>query len=152
MSEHCPQDGGFIGDAGCTHPNHQHSELVKGLLAAETPHMITPADCEAALREGFYVTNPEGNRVGFGEKLLAHIESDPNHAPEDATQRKRRLVFAIHTVEHPDKVEKNHRSIPGRTAYAKAFDDFGILAITEPESDTIANVFTYFPRREARKK
>ena len=152
MSEHCPQDGGFIGDAGCTHPNHQHSELVKGLLAAEEPHMISPADCDAALTEGFYVRNPEGKQVGFGKKLLDHIDNDPNHAPADATARKQRLPFAIATVTHPDKVEKNHRSIPGRTAYAKAFEDFGILAITEPESDTIANVFTYFPRRGARKR
>ena len=35
MSEHCPQDGGFIGDAGCTHPNHQHSELVKGIMSGD---------------------------------------------------------------------------------------------------------------------
>ena len=78
--------------------------------------------------------------------------TDPNHAPEDAKARKQRLIYAVQTVTHPDKTEKNHRSIPGRTTYAKAFDDFGILAITEPESNVIAKVFTYFPRRGARKR
>ena len=72
MSEHCPQDGGFIGDAGCTHPNHQHSELVKGIMSGE-PAMISPRDATAALNEGFYVKNPEGKQVGFGKKLLADL-------------------------------------------------------------------------------
>ena len=40
MSGHCPQDGGFIGDAGCTHPNHQHSEFVKSMLEAKTPRTV----------------------------------------------------------------------------------------------------------------
>ena len=156
MSEHCPQDGGFIGDAGCTHPNHQHSELVKGIIANAAPrghlHLISEAEAEAALTEGFYVKNPEGKQVGFGKGLLEHINNDTNHAPEDAKARKQRLIYAVQTVTHPDKTEKNHRSIPGRTAYAKAFDDFGILAITEPEADVIAKVFTYFPRRGGRKR
>ena len=156
MSEHCPQDGGFIGDAGCTHPNHQHSELVQGIIVNAEPrghlHLISEEDANAALKEGFYVTNPEGKRVGFGKKLLDHIDGDTSHSSADAAARKQRLIYAVATVTHPDKVEKNHRSIPGRTAYAKAFDDFGILAITEPESDTIANVFTYFPRRGAKKR
>lgn len=156
MSEHCPQDGGFIGDAGCTHPNHQHSVLVKGIIVNAMPrghlHLISEADAEAALKEGFYVNDPSGKLVGFGHGLLEHIDNDPNHAPDDAKARKQRLIYAVQTVTHPDKTEKNHRSIPGRTAYAKAFDDFGILAITEPESDVIAKVFTYFPRRGARKR
>ena len=156
MSEHCPQDGGFIGDAGCTHPNHQHSELVKGIIVNAMPrgrlHLISEAEAEAALKEGFYVNDPSGKRVGFGHGLLEHIDNDTNHSPEDAKARKQRLIYAVQTVTHPDKTEKNHRSIPGRTAYAKAFDDFGILAITEPESDVISKVFTYFPRRGARKR
>ena len=156
MSEHCPQDGGFIGAAGCTHPNHQHSELVRGIIVNAMPRghlrLISEAEAEAALKEGFYVKNPEGKMVGFGHGLLEHIDSDSHHAPADAQARKRRLIYAVQTVTHPDKTERNHRSIPGRTAYAKAFDDFGILAITEPESDAIAKVFTYFPRRGARKR
>ena len=156
MSEHCPQDGGFIGEAGCTHPNHQHSELVKGIIANASPrghlHLISETDAESALNEGFYVPDPSGKQVGFGKGLLEHIDNDPNHSPGDAIARKQRLVYAVATVTHPDKIENNHRSIPWRTAYAKAFTDFGILAITEPESDTIARVFTYFPRRGARKR
>ena len=156
MTKRCPQDGGFIGDAGCSHPNHQHSELVKGIVANAAPrghlHLISAADAEAALREGFYVDDPSGKRIGFGKGLLAHIDSDTTHSPEDAENRKRRLIYAVSTVTHPDKKEVNHRNIPGRTAYAKAFVDFGILAITEPESETIAKVFTFFPRRGGRKR
>ena len=47
MSEHCPQDGGFIGDAGCTHPNHQHSELVKGIMSGKVSS-VSEEDATAA--------------------------------------------------------------------------------------------------------
>ncbi len=53
MSGRCPQDGGFIGDAGCSHPNHGHSELVRGLLASK-PRAISPREADAALREGSF--------------------------------------------------------------------------------------------------
>lgn len=147
MSDRCPQDGGFIGDAGCTHPNHQHSELVRGIMSGE-PKMLAPRDAVTALNEGFYVKNPEGNRVGFGKKLLAHIES---HDDGDANERKRRLMFAVRAVTNPDKVEKNHRGFDGRTLYTKAFTQFGMLAITEKDSDTIEYAFTIVPNRKGRK-
>ena len=52
MSDHCPQDGGFIGDAGCTHQNHQHSELVKKVLAsASNPHEMSASDAEQLYEE-----------------------------------------------------------------------------------------------------
>ena len=156
MSGHCPQDGGFVGDAGCTHPNHRHSELVRGLVANASPRghlsLIPAADAEAALREGFYVDGPGGARVGFGRNLLAHIEEDTAHAPEDIRARKERLMYAVSTVMNPDRVEENHRSIPGRKAYAKAFDGFGILAVSEPNGEDIERVFTYFPRRGMKRR
>ena len=148
MSGHCPQDGGFIGDAGCTHPNHQHSKLVQELLAAKEPHMISPAECDAVLAEGFFVRNPEGRQVGFGKKLLAHIE---DHLNRDAVERKRRLQFAVHAVIHPDKTEKNHKGLEGRTLYSKTFDSFGMLAITEKGSDMIEYAFTIIPNRRGKK-
>lgn len=75
MSARCPQDGGFVGDAGCTHPNHAHSALVERIAAsADAPRMVSTSEAEAALREGFYVSNPDGARVGFGRRLLDHIE------------------------------------------------------------------------------
>ena len=93
MSGHCPQDGGFIGDAGCTHPNHRHSELVKGLLA-DKPHPISPHDCDAALREGFYVNTAFNTRVGFGPHLDEHIRY---HSIADQNRRKANLLYAIAT-------------------------------------------------------
>ena len=152
MPNNCPQDGGFIGSSGCTHPNHNHSELVKGLLAEKTPRMISAADCDAALKEGFFVDGANGKRMGFGKDLLEHIESDVNHSPDDIIARKERLLFAMHTVTNPDKTEENHRQIPGRTLYTKAFKDFGILAVTDTETGAVDKVFTYFPRRDGKKR
>lgn len=152
MSKQCPQDGGFVGDSGCTHPNHEHSALVKRLTADGEPKMVTPDEATAALKEGFYVAAPDGKRIGFGESLLKHIEGDANHGENDIVERKRRLMFAVKTIQQPDRVERNHRAIPGRSAYAKAFDGFGILAITGPGEGTIERVYTYFPRRSERKR
>ena len=153
MSGRCQQDGGFVGDAGCTHPNHAHSALVERLVAsADAPRTIPASEAEAALREGFHVSNPDGVRVGFGRRLLDHIEGDTAHAPADIKARKERLAYAVATVTRPDAVERHHRSIPGRTAYARAFDDFGILAVSEPDGENIETVFTYFPRRGMKRR
>ena len=144
MSERCPQDGGFIGDAGCTHPNHRHSELVRGIVSGE-PKTIRAEDAAAALEEGFYVSNPDGKRVGFGKRLLAHIES--RESAKDADARKERLAFAVATVMRPDKVETGHKGLAGRTAYAKAFDGFGVLAVSDAEGGGIEAVFNIIPKR-----
>ena len=116
MTKKCPQDGGFIGDAGCTHPNHQHSELVKKVISSSAnPSMMSETDATDALTEGFYVSDPSGKRLGFGKGLLNHIDNDPNHAPGDAKARKERIQFAVATVTHKDRKETNHRMITGRT-------------------------------------
>lgn len=148
MSGRCPQDGGFIGEAGCTHPNHRHSDLVRGLLEGE-PKTISAGDAEAALREGFYARNPEGRLVGFGERLLSHID---DHNKGDADARKTRLKFAVRAVTNPDRVEKNHRGLEGRTLYTKAFDRFGMLVVSGRGGDLIEQVFTIFPNREGKRR
>lgn len=145
MSGHCPQDGGFIGDAGCTHPNHRHSELVRRIVSsASDPHEMPSSDAADALREGFYVRNPKGRGVAFGRRLLDHIEA---HVKADADGRKARLQFAVATVAHPDVTEVNHRGCEGRTLYAKRFDRFGMLAISERNGDAIEEIFTIVPKR-----
>lgn len=145
MSGHCPQDGGFIGDAGCTHPNHQHSELVKGLLEAKEPREISSAECDAALNEGFYVNNPDGVRVGFGKRLLDHINEHPGN---DAEGRKTRLLYAKDTVTAPDRVEKAHKGLEGRTAYLKSFGKFGIVALSDKDGKNLESIFTIIPKRK----
>lgn len=156
MTKKCPQDGDFIGDAGCTHPNHQHSELVKSLIVGTEPrghlHDITPNEAEAALREGFYVDGSNGKRIGFGKRLLDHIDGDVSHSEKDKSVRKSKLMYAVSTVRHPDRVEPNHRDYPGRTLYAKAFDDFGMFAVSNTETGNVESVFTIFPRRGGRKR
>lgn len=150
MREHCPEDGAFIGDAGCTHPNHQHSKLVECIISdgkAKKLRTISPADCAAALTEGFYVDGPNGKRIGFGKKLLEHFNnghdlSDPKMAAKIA-DRKRKLLYAVNTVMFPAKSENDHKRIAGRTAYFKKFDKFGLQAVTSKEGDKIEYVFTH---------
>ena len=149
MPDRCPNDGGFIGASGCTHPNHQHSELVQGIIdGVESPRMLSVEEAEAALKEGFFVEGPK-KRVGFGKNLLEHVEK---HDEEDAKGRKMRLAYAVSTVVNPDKVEENHRGIEGRTAYTKAFDGFGVLAVSGVESDDVDDMFTIIPKRGLRKR
>lgn len=148
MTDKCPQDGGFIGDAGCTHHNHQHSAIVKRLLYDGEPKMMTAEDARDALLEGFYVDRGE-KRVGFGHKLLEHIST--GHNEPDTEGRLVRLHFAVDTVKNPDKVEENHKGFPGRTAYFKAYESFGIIAVSEQGSENLDYVFTVVPRRSGKK-
>ena len=149
MSARCPQDGGFVGDAGCTHPNHAHSALVRRIVdGARRPTRVTPAEAEAALREGFHVTNPDGVRVGFGRRLLDHIDA---HGAKDAAGRKTFLQFAVDAVESPDKVDAGHRGLEGRTAYAKRFKDFSMLVVSDRETGSVEDVFTIVPKRRGGK-
>ncbi|MGN0853430.1 MAG: hypothetical protein ACI4Q3_08655 [Kiritimatiellia bacterium] len=145
MSERCPQDGGFIGEAGCTHPNHEHSGLVKRIISgSDRPKRITPSEADAALREGFHVTNPDGVRVGFGRRLLDHINA---HDAKDAAGRKTFLQFAVSTVARPDKVDAGHRGFEGRTAYAKRFREFAMLVVSDSKTGGVEYVFTIVPKR-----
>ncbi len=152
MSDHCPQDGGFIGKAGCTHPNHQHSELVKKLIDnAASPVEMSMENARAALSEGFYVTDPEGKRVGFGKNLLDKINAHAKVHPKDAKRRLECLHFAVATVTNYDSIEHDHKGLQGRTAYCKRFKDFGIMAISDPEGQNIDYVFNIIPKRSLRK-
>ena len=145
MTGHSPQDGGFIGDAGCTHPNHQHSELVKSLLAAK-PRPISPAECEAALREGFYVNTAFNTRVGFGAQLMEHID---HHNPADQRRRKINLLYAVATVKG-GKRGRNPKGGPGSFAYARNIDGRGFLVLTDAHGN-VEDVFDIIPRGRRRK-
>lgn len=146
MRKHCPQDGGFVGDAGCTHPNHRHSELVRRIVAEAVarPRRVTSGEAEAALREGFYVSGPGGTRVGFGKRLLEHIDA---HGEKDAAGRKTFLEFAVNAVGSPDRVDAGHRGLEGRTAYAKRFREFSMLVISDKKTNSVEEVFTIVPKR-----
>lgn len=150
MSEHCPQDGGFIGDAGCTHPNHQHSELVEGIMSGKVSS-VSEEEATAALKEGFYVDAANGQRIGFGKTLLSHIDNG-KHTPKDVKARKEALALAVQTVKYPDKLEWHHEGLQGRTAYVKAFDKRGILAVSDREGKNIEFVFNIIPKRSLKKR
>lgn len=138
----CPQDGGFIGDNACPHRNHEHSELVEKLTKERTPHEITPQECDMALTEGFYVNTQDGTKVGFGKKLATHIE---HHSPADQRRRKIRLMYAIKTVKGGKK-RPNPQGGAGSYAYAKEFDGFGMLVLTDTNGN-VEDVFDIIPRK-----
>ncbi len=142
MPGRCPQDGGFIGQSGCTHPNHNHSELVTQLLAAaKDPRPMDAATAELALKEGFYVgTRTAGVRIGFGEKLLAHTD---DHSARKAEERKVLLQYAIKTARAGNR-KPNAKGGPGSWSYAMSFDDFGMLVCTDRNGD-VEDTFTFFP-------
>ncbi len=143
MNKHCPQDGGFIGKSGCTHQNHQHSEFVKSLIAsASSPHKITPADCDRALREGFYVNTASGARVGFGEHLSNHLG---HHNAHDQVRRKMLLLYAVSAVKSGKK-GRNPKGGANSFAYAKTFGDTQVLVLTD-EKGQVEDVFSIIPKR-----
>lgn len=142
MSGHCPQDGGFMGDAGCTHPNHQHSEFVKSILEAKTPRTVSPADCDRALREGFYVNSADGKRVGFGRQLAEHMA---HHNPADKARRRSHLLYAVSTVKSGRKAP-NPKGGPGSSAYAKRFGNMKVLVLTDSHGQ-VEDVFNIIPKR-----
>lgn len=119
-------------------------------LTEGEPGFVTPEDADAALEEGFEVESPEG-RVRFGKELADHL-SGGGHAAKDVAARKARLAFAVDTVAHPDEVEKSHRGDGRQTAYKKSFEEFGIMAVTGRDSESIEYVFTFFPDRKRGKQ
>ena len=141
MSDHCPQDGGFIGKCGCTHPNHQHSKLVDGLLKEKSPRAVSKGECDAALDEGFYVDSGSGRRVGFGKNLKDHLTGK-----NDEDERKSRLLYAVDAVRSPDDEKVCTVRDEKRRAYGKRHGDKYIEAVSAPESDEIEYVFTIIPK------
>lgn len=137
----CPKDGGFIGDAGCSHPNHEHSALVKELMQGRTLRRITPQECDRALAEGFYVNTQGGGRVGFGEKLAEHIG---HHSAADQRRRKILLMYAVKTVKGGQR-KPNPKGGAGSYAYAKNFEGFGMLVLTD-KAGNVEDVFDIIPR------
>lgn len=140
----------YIGDAGCTHHNHRHSDLVRGVLEGE-PREISPEDCDRALAEDFYVDNPEGKRVGFGAALDRHLNTDHATQKRDMENRKARLLYTVDAARKPDKVDSSHKGLEGRTAYLKSFDGFGIMAIADSGGKNIEHVFNIIPKRSLKK-
>lgn len=143
MPEQCPQDGGFIGSCGCTHPNHEHSELVKAVLEdSHDPYPIEPEQCTAALEEGFYVSTRFNTRVGFGKDLLRHLEE---HDPEKADERKALLLYAVDTA-RTGRRGPNPSGEPDSFSYAKKYEDgTKILLLTDKEG-IVERAFTFYDK------
>lgn len=135
MPDHCPKDGGFIGDAGCTHPNHVYSEFAQRLLSQKA-RRISPEEADKLLKEGVYVTSSEGRRVGFGKSLKKHID---DHNYQDASERRANLLFAIATVKGTLPVTHNERGFEGRTKWVnRTYSDKIILVVSTPDKKAAA--------------
>lgn len=144
MSGHCQQDGGFVGDAGCTHPNHQHSELVRRIAdGASRPTRITPREAEAALRELLRQRPGRNPHRFWGEAARSHRRArrEGRGGTEDVPPVRRQCR------RKPGQADKNHRGLNGRTAYAKRFGDFSMLVISDKETNSVEEVFTIVPKR-----
>ena len=147
MTDKCPQDGGFIGNAGCTHENHEHSPLVERLIKATEPKEITEEEALEALREGFYVSRDK-KQLGFGKNMISHF-SKPGKNPKDTKRRLELLPFAIDAVK-TGTVEERHQGLEGRTAYMKSYEKFGIMAVSDKSGKNIEYVFNIIPDRKKR--
>ena len=138
-TEHCPQCGGFIGDAGCNSPRHKYSEFLTGLLKSK-PRKTTVAEFDKALAEKFYVnTAKAGVRVGFGKRLLIHMA---HHTAADQKRRKEMLLFAVKTVKSGRR-GRNPKGGPNSWGYAKRFDGFKMLVLTDAKGN-VEDCFNFF--------
>ena len=154
MSKHCKKDGAFIGDAGCTHPNHVHSELVTRLLSQKA-RRITPQECDALLNEGVYIESSENRRVGFGKSLKRHLDE---HGGRDRLERKANILFAIATVKGTRPVTHDEKGFEGRTKWVnRSYSDKIIMVVSTRDTKAaqegcldIDYVFTM--RKEDKKK
>ncbi|MCL1857324.1 MAG: hypothetical protein FWF84_06790 [Kiritimatiellaeota bacterium] len=142
----CPKDGGFIGKSGCTHPNHVYSAETQRLLDSP-PKTITAKEADAALGEGFYIQSKNGDRVGFGKPLKAHLDEKEE---KDATKRKQHLLHAVDAV-RTTAPEENHR-LPGRKLYMKEIGDGSSVIAISDKSGNVDDVITIMRKRKGGRK
>ena len=142
-TDHCPQCGGFIGDAGCKSPRHKYSAELTALLKSK-PREITVAEFDNALKEKFYVnTATAGVRVGFGNRLLIHMS---HHSAADQRRRKVHLLYAVAAVKS-GKRGRNPQGGPGSYAYAKRFSWGKMLVLTDQNGD-VEDTFDIIPKKK----
>lgn len=156
MPENCPIDGCFIGKCGCTSERHLRSDKTEKLIeesaSAETLRKITPEEADAALKEGFYVTNSDGGRTGFGLDLKDHIERTADNQKQ-INDRKAALLFAMNAVRDTAPTERNHQGRHGRNRYSRLMDDGNaVIVVSDPDGTNIEKVFTVFPSRKEGKR
>lgn len=151
---HCPADGGWIGDGGCSHPRHKHSEFLTKMLD-ERPREIEPSDADKMLAEGFYVTgakidkndpNEKAFRVSFGKTLERHLASKQK---ADADGRKRRLLYAVNAVVNGRRVE-NPNGRRGVIAWAAPADGNLGVVVTADRKHRVKWIFDILPRKDRR--
>lgn len=149
---HCDKCGAFIGKCGCTNPECRRSEKTQSLIDKETPEKITEAECDDALKEGFYIRDKEGNKVGFGEPLLIHLDKDKNE--EDRRDRKEHLLFGMDAVRHYDSRKVHEIDGEKRPTYFKRLEGKkkGIVVVAGPENSDDEGLIHYVFTIHKRKK
>ncbi|MGN1360348.1 MAG: hypothetical protein ACI4X9_07870, partial [Kiritimatiellia bacterium] len=134
----CPQDGGFVGEDGCTHPNHIRRNLRKKAAKwAKKPDYMDPEEARKAIETGFEVTDSSGLVFTFGESLKRHLDE---HSEKDRSGRYSRLQYAVAAVNSPIR-EVNHRNFPGRIACCQVIDQKHIVVLLADRSGEAVTAF-----------
>lgn len=141
-TEHCPQCGGFIGDAGCNSPRHKYSASLTALLKAK-PRIISVAEHDKALDEMFYVNTAWNTRVGFGKHYLTHLA---HHSARDQKRRKVHLLYAVAAVKS-GKRGRNPQGGVDSFAYAKKFD-WGKMLVLVDKRGNVEDTFDVIPKKK----
>lgn len=111
-------------------------------MLKEKPRKISVAEFDKALAEKFYVnTARSGVRVGFGKKLMVHMA---HHTEADQKRRKAHLLYAVKTVK-AGKRGRNPKGGSGSHAYAKKFDGFKMLVLTDANGN-VEDCFNFYPK------
>lgn len=141
----CPQDGGFVGDDGCTHPNHIRRNLQNKVAKwAQNPSRMDPEEARKAIETGFEVTDSGGLVFTFGENLKRHLDE---HSEQDRSGRYSRLQYAVAAVNSPIR-EANHRNFPGRIACCQVIDPKHIVVLLADRSGEAVTAFDIIPGRK----
>lgn len=148
-NEHDDGNGRFTektgGSSDSSPKTTENSNLVKQLLASR-PRPITPAECDAALKEGFQVNTAFNTQVKFGAKLEEHIK---HHNPADQRRRKINLLYAVATVKGGRRMA-NPQGGPGSFAYERNFDGMKFRVLTDANGN-VEDAFDIIPPGRRRK-
>ena len=133
------------GASGTPSGTTENSDQVKQLLASR-PRPITPAECDAALKEGFEVNTAFNTKVKFGKKLDEHIR---HHNMADQKRRKVNLLYAVATVKGGRRMP-NPKGGPGSFAYERNFDGMKFRVLTDANGN-VEDAFDVIPSGRRRK-
>lgn len=128
--KHCPADGAFIGDDGCTHPNHQ------------SPKKLTFEEARKLLSTHPIVTDPTGQKVRFGGRLEYHLSEKTE---DEQNRRLAKLEYALDAV-RTTKPILHPRGLMDRNVYIKSTSEKNSIMVFVDNSGEVQEVFDVFTK------